>query len=104
MSQVKKISLYELNPRYFKDYSGDGVGDLRGLAMKFDYLKFLGVDGVILQDILSTDSDDKIQNFRTIASEIGDLNDLVKVLSAAKKNGTQVLIELNIGSIKESHK
>ncbi len=104
MSQAKKISLYELNPRFYKDMSGNGIGDLQGLAAKIDYLKFLGVDGVILQDVLSTDSNDKIQNFRTVSAEIGELNDLVKVLSVAKKNNTKVLVELNIGSIKENHK
>ena len=103
MQKIKKISIYDLNPRYFKDHNGDGVGDLRGLANKFSYLDFLGVEALILQDVIGTTGKTTTENFKTVADDIGTVNDLTLVLSHAAKYGIKVFIELKIGSINENH-
>lgn len=103
MKLTKKLSFYEVNPRYFKDYTGNGIGDLAGLANKFDYFKYMGVDAIILQDVLSADEKGKEASFVKVASNLGDGNDVVRLVSLAKKHGKKLLIELNVGSIKENH-
>lgn len=101
----KKVSFYEVNVRYFRDYSGNGIGDLTGLANKFEYFKYLGVEVLILQDILSVDSlIDKSKSFTKIASEIGDINNLARVIDIASKYQIKIMIELPVGSISENHK
>lgn len=104
MQKIKKLSIYDLNPRFFKDYSGDGMGDLRGLSQKFDYFDYLGVDAIILQDVLASHGGNSQENFTSINKEIGDVNDLTLVLSHAKKHGIKIFLEMKIGSIKETHK
>ena len=99
----KKISIYDVNPRYFKDYSGNGTGDLKGLANKFDYFTYLGVDAIILQDILASHSKNSIKDYTSIDKEVGDINELVLVLSHAKKAGIKVFVEMKIGTISEGH-
>ena len=103
MQKNKKLSIYDLNPRFFKDYTGNGTGDLVGLANKFDYFNYLGVNAIILQDVLSSHSNDSIQNYKSIAKEIGDINGLNLVLSHAKKYGIKIFLEMKIGTIKEKH-
>ncbi len=100
----KKMVFYEVNPKYFKDYSGDGHGDLRGLSNKMDYFKYLGVDALILPNILSAYSDDAIQDYTKIAKSYGTISDLQRAISIAKTNKIKIIVELNIGSIKETHK
>lgn len=99
-----KLSFYELNVRYFRDYSGDGIGDLTGLANKLEYFKYLGVEVIILQDVLSVDSliDDE-KAFTKVATEIGDINNLAHVIEIAAKYKIIILIEVPLGSISENH-
>lgn len=103
MKKIKKLSLYELNPRFFKDSKGDGVGDLTGLSNKFDYFDYLGVDGIILKDVISSDVEGKLPKFTEVASDLGSLNDLSKVIEKAKKFKKGIFIELKIGSLSQNH-
>ncbi|MCK5807242.1 MAG: hypothetical protein KAG91_02515, partial [Mycoplasmataceae bacterium] len=103
MQKIKKISIYDFNPRYFKDNTGTGTGDFRGLASKFEYFSYLGVDAVILQDVLSSNSDSKFQSFTDVSPELGDMNGLQLVISHARKHKIKLFIELKIGGIKQSH-
>ncbi len=99
----KKTLFYEVHPKYFKDYTGTGTGDLRGLADKMDYFNFLGVDAIILPDLLATQEIDSEHNYKSISKSVGTINDLERVLSIAKKNKIKVIVDLNIGSISETH-
>lgn len=103
MKKIKKLSLYELNPRFFKDSTGNGVGDLSGLANKFDYFDYLGVDGVIIKDVVSSDVEGKLPKFTEVATDLGSLNDLKKVIEKAKKFKKGIFIELKIGSLSQNH-
>ena len=104
MAITKKQTFYELDPRYFKDYSGNGTGDFKGLATKIEYFDFLGINTIILQNVLSSYTEDQVQNYTQVAKDLGGINDLGKVLSLAKQKGIKLLIELPIGSIKETHR
>lgn len=105
MTKTNKISLYELNVKTFKDNTGNGTGDLKGLANKFDYFEFLGVDGIVLQDIITTDhKEGKLESFTQVNPQIGDVNELILVISKAKKHNKKLLMELNLGSISKNNK
>jgi len=104
MKAIKKQTFYQLDPRFFKDYSGNGTGDLHGLSGKVDYFDFIGVENIILQNLLALDEDQKIQEYTRIAEELGTANDLMKIISLLSAKGKNILIEIPIGSIKESHR
>ncbi|MCP4336295.1 MAG: hypothetical protein GY679_00390 [Mycoplasma sp.] len=99
----KKLLFYEVHPRYFKDYSGNGVGDLRGLGDKMEYFSFLGVDAIILPDLFATHGLDFGHNYKNISKEFGTINDLRRIISIAKSKNIYIILDLNIGSISESH-
>ena len=103
MQKTKKLSIYDVNPRFFKDYSGNGTGDLMGMAQKFDYFDFLGVDAIVLQDAIGSHLGDEYSNFKSINKEIGDINGLTLVLSHAKKFGIKIFLEMKVGTITEKH-
>jgi len=103
MSQVKKRNFYEIDPRFFKDASGDGVGDLKGLSKKVSYFKFLGINTIILNNVLSSESNESEQTFKSVAKELGDLSDLSKFITLASRRGIDVVLSINIGFVKENH-
>lgn len=103
IKQVKKRVFYEVDPRYFKDGNNDGSGDLNGMANNMEYFFNLGVDTIILQNILSTTTNEKHQNFNQLAGDIGITNDLTKLISIARTAKIDILIEMPIGGIKENH-
>ncbi|CAM9124890.1 alpha-amylase family glycosyl hydrolase [Mycoplasma todarodis] len=100
----KKIFFYEVEPKFFRDSTGNGCGDLKGLADKFDYFKFLGVDMINLPNLLSAYSDDTEQGFKAVSKTYGSIADLKKVIELSKKHGIKISVEINIGTIKDTHK
>ncbi|NQZ66287.1 MAG: hypothetical protein HRT99_03680 [Mycoplasmatales bacterium] len=103
MEKNKKLTIYDVNPRFFKDSTGNGIGDLKGLISKFDYLTFLGIDTLIIQGLISIDSKDKPGSFMKISKEIGGFKDLQELITKANKFGIKVFIEMKIDSIKENN-
>lgn len=103
MQKIKKISIYDLNPRYFKDSNDDGIGDLKGLISKFDYFKYLGVDAIILQGIFSSPSKQIQNNYIKVASDIGTIEDIKNIIEKGKEKNIKIFIEMNIGSIPSNH-
>ena len=75
----KEAVVYQIYPRSFKDSNGDGIGDLRGITSKLDYLKSLGVDVIWLNPVFSSPNDDNgydISDYRGIMKEFGTMQDL----------------------------
>ncbi len=100
----EKIFFYEVEPKFFKDSTGNGCGDLKGLADKFDYFKYLGIDMINLPNLLSAYSDDTDQAFKVVAKTYGSIADFKKVIALSKKHGIKISVEINIGTIKDTHK
>ena len=72
----KEGIIYQIYPRSFKDTDGDGIGDLKGIVEKLDYIKSLGVNMVWLNPIYSSPNDDNgydISDYRNIMEEFGDM-------------------------------
>src|SRR5580704_12199094 len=79
----KEAVVYQVYPRSFKDNDGDGVGDLKGILSKLDYIKSLGVDVVWLNPIYSSPNDDNgydISDYRNIMKDFGTMADFDALL------------------------
>jgi Glycosidases len=74
----KETIVYQVYPRSFKDSDGDGVGDLKGIISKLDYIKSLGVGTVWLSPVYASPNDDNgydISNYEAIMKEFGTMDD-----------------------------
>ena len=74
----QKTVVYQIYPRSFKDSTGNGIGDIRGIIEKLDYIQDLGVETIWISPFFESPQTDygyDISNFREIAPEYGDMND-----------------------------
>ena len=74
----KEAVVYQIYPRSFMDSNGDGVGDLKGIISKLDYIKSLGVDIIWLNPIYGSPNADNgydISDYRSIMKEFGTMDD-----------------------------
>jgi alpha-glucosidase len=89
--------LYQIYPRSFADSNGDGVGDLRGIVSRLDYLQWLGVDGIWLNPTMPSPNDDwgyDVADYRAVHPELGTLADLDALIEEAGRRGIRVLLDL----------
>ncbi len=98
-----KLTFYNVQPKYFKDHSGSGTGDLIGLSHKMDYFAYLGVDAIILSNLIATQPEDLRKDYKMITKGVGSISDLQRIISIAKNKKIKVILDLNIGSIDETH-
>ena len=102
----KKAVFYEVLVRSFKDSNGDGVGDLKGLTEKLDYLKWLGVDCLWLPPFYDSPLGDggyDIRNFREILPEFGTIEDFVELVSKAHDRGIRIITDLVMNHTSDQH-
>jgi len=88
--------LYQIYPRSFADSNGDGVGDLRGIIGRLDYLQWLGVAGIWLSPITLSPNDDwgyDVSDYRTIQPDLGIDADADRLVAEAAHRGIRVLLD-----------
>lgn len=93
----KEVVVYQIYPRSFKDSNGDGVGDLKGIISKLDYIKSLGVDAVWLNPIFSSPNNDNgydISDYRGIMKEFGTMADFDTMLLEMHKRSIKLVLDL----------
>src|SRR6202142_355619 len=93
----KEAVVYQIYPRSFKDSNGDGVGDLRGIISKLDYLKSLGVDVIWLNPVYGSPNDDNgydISDYRGIMKEMGTMQDFDDLLKGMHARGLKLVMDL----------
>ena len=93
----KEAVVYQIYPRSFKDSDGDGVGDLKGIISKLDYIKSLGIDVVWLNPIFASPNDDNgydISDYRGIMKEFGTMADFDALLKGMHEHGIKVVLDL----------
>lgn len=87
---------YQIYPRSFKDSDGDGVGDLRGVIQKLDYLKELGIAGAWLSPIFKSPMKDfgyDIADFYQVDPIFGTNEDLEELFRKAKEIGLKIILD-----------
>ncbi len=93
----KEAVIYQIYPRSFKDSNGDGIGDLKGIISKLDYLKSLGIDAVWLNPIYESPNDDNgydISNYREIMKDFGSIQDFDLLLKGMHERGIKLIMDL----------
>lgn len=102
----KELTGYQIYPRSFKDSNGDGIGDLKGIIEKLDYLKELGIDLIWVCPFYKSPNDDNgydISNYQDISQEFGTMEDADKLLKEAHKRGMKLIIDLVINHTSDEH-
>ncbi|KRQ87665.1 Oligo-1,6-glucosidase [Caloramator mitchellensis] len=97
---------YQIYVRSFKDTNGDGVGDLKGIIEKLDYLKDLGIDIVYLNPINKSPNDDNgydISDYYDIMDEFGGMHDFELLIEELHKRGMKIIMDMVINHTSDEH-
>jgi len=98
--------IYQIYPRSFQDTNGDGVGDLKGIERRLDYLAGLGVDAIWISPIYPSPMADfgyDVADYRDVDPRFGTLADLDDLLAAAHARGVRVLLDLVPNHTSDQH-
>lgn len=102
----KEGIVYQIYPRSFQDSDGDGVGDIRGIINRLDYLQSLGIDIIWLNPVYSSPNDDNgydISDYRTIMDEFGTMADFEELLKGMHQRGIKLLMDLVVNHSSDEH-
>lgn len=97
---------YQIYPKSFCDTNGDGIGDLRGIISKLDYLKELGVDIIWLSPIYKSPFVDQgydISDYYAIAEEFGTMEEFDELLAETKKRDMYLIMDLVVNHCSDKH-
>src|SRR5918993_76854 len=89
----QKGIIYQVYPRSFADHNGDGIGDLKGITAKLDYLKWLGVSAVWLSPIYPSPMADfgyDVSDFCNVAPMFGTLADFDRLVEEKQRRGLKL--------------
>jgi oligo-1,6-glucosidase len=102
----KEAVIYQIYPRSFQDSDGDGVGDLKGITQRLDYLQSLGINAVWLSPICASPNDDNgydISDYKAIMKEMGTMADFDEMLAGMKKRNIKLIMDLVINHSSDEH-
>lgn len=98
--------IYEIYPRSFQDSNGDGIGDLKGVTSRLDYLKGLGVDAIWLTPFFPSPNADfgyDVADYTNVAPEYGTMADWDELTREARKRGIRVLVDFVLNHTSDQH-
>jgi oligo-1,6-glucosidase len=102
----KEAVVYQIYPRSFKDSNGDGIGDLKGITTKLDYIQSLGVNVIWLSphfDSPNADNGYDIRDYRKVMAEFGTMTDFDEMLAGIKQRGMRLIIDLVVNHTSDEH-
>lgn len=97
---------YQIYPKSFKDSNGDGVGDLKGITEKLDYLQKLGIDILWLSPIYKSPFIDQgydISDYYAIDPIFGSMEDMEELITEGKKRGISIIMDLVVNHCSSHH-
>ena len=97
---------YQIYPRSFKDSNNDGIGDIRGIISKLDYLKELGIDVIWICPMYKSPNDYNgydISDYQDIMDDFGNMEDFDLMLDEVHKRGMKLIIDLVINHTSDEH-
>ena len=102
----KSAVFYQIYPKSFQDTTGSGVGDLRGIIKRLDYLQELGVDGIWLSPVFASPQADNgydISDYRAIDPMFGTMEDMDELICEAKRRGISIIMDLVLNHSSDEH-
>lgn len=102
----KKSVIYQIYPRSFQDSNGDGVGDIRGIISRLDYLHELGIDAIWLSPVYQSPMDDNgydISDYQGIAPEFGTMEDMEELIAEGHKRSIKIIMDLVLNHTSDEH-
>ncbi len=97
---------YQVYPRSFCDSNGDGIGDLRGVISRLDYLADLGVDCLWLSPIFASPNQDMgydVSDYRDVMTEMGTLADVDELIAGCHERGMRIILDLVVNHTSSEH-
>ena len=106
MTDFKKSVVYQIYPKSFYDSNGDGLGDLRGVVEKLDYLRELGVDYLWLTPFFVSPQKDNgydIEDYYNIDPRYGTMEDFELLAAEAQKRGLRLMLDMVFNHTSDRH-
>lgn len=103
----KNAVVYQIYPKSFQDSDGDGVGDIRGIISRLDYLKELGVDAVWISPMYCSPQNDNgydISDYQDIDPMFGTLSDMDELIAESGKRGIRIIMDLVLNHTSDEHR
>jgi alpha-glucosidase len=97
---------YQIYPRSFQDSNGDGIGDLKGIIQRLDYIKGLGIDVIWICPMYKSPNDDNgydISDYQDIMEDFGTMKDFDQLLSEVHNLGMKLIIDLVPNHTSDEH-
>lgn len=102
----KEIVVYQIYPRSFQDSNGDGIGDLKGILSRLDYLKDLGIGAIWLSPVCKSPQEDNgydISDYQDIDPMFGSLEDMELLIQEAGKRDIRIIMDLVLNHSSDEH-
>ena len=102
----KKSTVYQIYPKSFCDSNGDGLGDLKGVTGKLDYLQKLGVDYIWLTPFFVSPQNDNgydVEDYYHIDPRYGTMEELEELIAEAKKRGIRLMFDMVFNHVSSHH-
>ena len=102
----KKAVIYQIYPRSFSDSTNNGIGDLRGIISKLDYIKNLGIDAIWFSPFFPSPQADfgyDISDYNDINPEYGTMDDLDELLNTAHSLNMKIIIDMVLNHTSDQH-
>ena len=102
----KGAVIYQVYPRSFQDTNGDGIGDLKGIISRIDYIKSLGVDAIWISPFFKSPMKDfgyDISDYRDVDPLFGDLNDFDELIAQAHQRDIKIIIDQVLSKTSDQH-
>lgn len=99
--------IYQIYPRSFQDSNGDGIGDLRGIINRLDYLQELGITAIWLSPVYQSPNDDNgydISDYQAIMPEFGTMEDMGELIEQAGQRDIKIIMDLVVNHTSDEHK
>ena len=103
----KSAVLYQIYPKSFQDTTGSGVGDLRGIISRLDYLETLGIDGIWLSPVCASPQKDNgydISDYCAVDPMFGTMEDMEELIREAKARGISIILDLVLNHSSNEHR
>ena len=102
----KEQVIYQIYPRSFYDSNNDGIGDIKGIILKLDYLKLLGIDIIWISPHFDSPNDDNgydIRNYKKVMEEFGSMQDFDQLLKEVHIRKMKLIIDLVVNHTSDEH-